>query len=74
MNLAPFTAAVSSLMHPQCSLKRTDEGFIKVNLMQLTSVKGQYAMGDCTNDLFQMSVASEHAAIAATDIHNQLDF
>jgi thioredoxin reductase (NADPH) len=37
-----------------------------------TSVEGLYAAGDVTTDLHQISVATGHAAIAATDIHNTL--
>jgi thioredoxin reductase (NADPH) len=31
-----------------------------------------YAAGDVVADLHQLSVATAHAAIAATDIHNSL--
>lgn len=37
-----------------------------------TSVPGLYAAGDVVNALNQISIATGHAAIAATDIHNQL--
>ena len=37
-----------------------------------TSVPGLYAAGDVVSALNQISVATGHAAIAATDIHNQL--
>jgi thioredoxin reductase (NADPH) len=37
-----------------------------------TSVDNLYAAGDVTTDLHQISVATGHAAIAATDIHNTL--
>lgn len=37
-----------------------------------TSVDDLYAAGDVTTDLHQISVATGHAAIAATDIHNTL--
>jgi thioredoxin reductase (NADPH) len=35
-------------------------------------VPGLYAAGDVVTDLHQLSVASGHAAIAATAIHNNL--
>ena len=56
------------------SLKRTQSGFILVDSLQRTSIAGAYAVGDCVNDLFQVSVAAWHAAIAATDVHNSLPF
>lgn len=49
-----------------------NHGFLKVNPHQMTSVRGLYAAGDVVIDLSQISVAVGHAAIAATDIHNQL--
>jgi thioredoxin reductase (NADPH) len=36
-------------------------------------VDGLYAIGDVVSDLHQISVATGHAAIAATAIHNRLD-
>ena len=39
---------------------------------QRTSIAGLYAAGDVVTDLHQISVATGHAAIAATDIHNSL--
>jgi len=39
---------------------------------QQTSVQGLYAAGDVVTDLHQISVATGHAAIAATAIHNSL--
>ena len=39
---------------------------------QQTSVAGLYAAGDVSVDLNQISVATGHAAIAATAIHNRL--
>jgi thioredoxin reductase (NADPH) len=54
------------------SLKRTKDGFIIVNSLQQTSIKGMFAAGDCVNELFQVSVAAGHAAVAATEVHNSL--
>jgi thioredoxin reductase (NADPH) len=39
---------------------------------QRTSVEGLYAAGDVVTDLHQLSVATGHAAVAATAIHNSL--
>jgi thioredoxin reductase (NADPH) len=48
-------------------------GMIHVDAHQLTNVSGLYAAGDVVTDLHQISVATAHAAIAATHIHNSLD-
>jgi len=47
-------------------------GSLKVNAHQQTSVPGLYAAGDVVRGLNQVVVAAAEAAIAATDIHNQL--
>jgi len=39
---------------------------------QQTTVDCLYAAGDVVSDLHQLSVATGHAAIAATAIHNRL--
>jgi thioredoxin reductase (NADPH) len=49
-----------------------EEGTLTVNSHQETSVKGLYAAGDVVTDLHQLSVATGHAALAATDIHKRL--
>jgi thioredoxin reductase (NADPH) len=51
---------------------RTDIGTLRVDEHQRTSVDGLYAAGDVVSDLHQLTVATGHAAIAATDIHNRL--
>ena len=52
---------------------RTDEhGDIYVDAHQQTSVPGLYAAGDVVAALNQLSVATGHAAVAATHIHNCL--
>ena len=51
----------------------TGEGELIVDHHQRTSVPGLYAAGDVVAALNQISVAVGHAAIAATDIHNQLE-
>jgi thioredoxin reductase (NADPH) len=47
-------------------------GCLIVDDKQKTSVDGLYAAGDVVSDLHQISVATGHAAIAATAIHNGL--
>jgi len=47
-------------------------GCIETDDHQQTTVPGLYAIGDVVDELNQVSVASGHAAIAATDVHNQL--
>ena len=47
-------------------------GTLQVNDCQRTNVDGLYGAGDVVTDLHQLSVATGHAAIAATDIHNSL--
>jgi thioredoxin reductase (NADPH) len=49
-----------------------DIGLLRVDDKQKTSVDGLYAAGDVVSDLHQISVATGHAAIAATTIHNGL--
>ena len=50
----------------------SDTGELVVDDHLRTSVAGLYAAGDVVSALNQISVATGHAAIAATDIHNQL--
>lgn len=47
-------------------------GLLIVDAHQKTSIDGLYAAGDVVSDLHQISVATGHAAIAATAIHNGL--
>ncbi|RAI44108.1 NAD(P)/FAD-dependent oxidoreductase [Rhodoplanes roseus] len=51
----------------------TDGGCLTADGKQQTSVPMLFAAGDVTTDLHQLSVATGHAAIAATAIHNALD-
>jgi thioredoxin reductase (NADPH) len=51
---------------------RSDIGLLQVDSLQRTSIDGLYAAGDVVADLHQLTVATAHAAIAATDIHNSL--
>jgi thioredoxin reductase (NADPH) len=48
------------------------DGRLTVSAHQQTSVEGLYAAGDVVRGLNQIAVATAEAAIAATDIHNQL--
>ena len=49
-----------------------ENGNLKVDDHQKTTVEGLYAAGDVVSDLHQLSVAVGHAAVAATAIHNSL--
>jgi thioredoxin reductase (NADPH) len=49
-----------------------DEGALRTDAHQQTSVAGLYAIGDVVSALNQIAVAVGHAAIAATAIHNRL--
>lgn len=50
-----------------------DVGCLSVDHYQRTSVQGLYAAGDVVSDLHQITVATGHAAVAATHIHKQLN-
>lgn len=50
----------------------TSVGTLIVDAHQQTSVDGLYAVGDVVNDLHQIAVATGHAVIAATAVHNML--
>lgn len=49
-----------------------EEGHVRTDGHQRTSVPGLYAAGDVVSGLNQISVATGQAAIAATAIHNEL--
>jgi thioredoxin reductase (NADPH) len=51
---------------------RTGIGNVTVDAHQQTTVECLYAAGDIVSDLHQLAVATGHAAIAATAIHNRL--
>ncbi len=53
-------------------VRLTDDGLVKVDARQRTSVNGVYAVGDLTEALDQIGVAMGQAAIAATALHNDL--
>jgi thioredoxin reductase (NADPH) len=50
----------------------TEEGTLKVDTDQQTTIQRLYAAGDVVSDLHQLAVATGHAAIASTSIHNRL--
>ena len=52
--------------------KTNDVGCLEVDAHQRTTVDGIYAAGDVVSDLHQITVATGHAAIAATHIHKSL--
>ena len=49
-----------------------DEGALRVDDHMRTSVPGLYAIGDVVSALNQIAVATGHAAIASTAVHNAL--
>ena len=53
-------------------VERDEDGMVRTDKHQLTSIEGLYAAGDIVNTLNQISVASGEAAIAATAIHKSL--
>ncbi|MGO4220309.1 NAD(P)/FAD-dependent oxidoreductase [Lysobacter sp. TAF61] len=52
--------------------KCDEEGALITDRHQMTSIEGLYAIGDVVSGLNQISVATGHAAIAATAVHNRL--
>ena len=63
---------VRSELAEQLGARTTEGGDLVVDAHQRTSVPGLYAAGDVVAALNQLSVATGHAAIAATHIHNDL--
>jgi thioredoxin reductase (NADPH) len=56
----------------QLGAHHDDDGALIVDSHQQTTVPGLYAAGDVVQGLAQISVATGHAAVAATAIHNGL--
>lgn len=54
-------------------LKVDQEGYVITDGAQKTSVPGIYAAGDITSQLNQISIAFGQAAVAAINVHNELD-
>jgi thioredoxin reductase (NADPH) len=63
---------VRSQLASALGARENEIGNVFVDDKQRTSVEGLYAAGDVVTDLHQISVATGHAAIAATAIHNSL--
>jgi thioredoxin reductase (NADPH) len=63
---------VRSELGKNLGARHNDVGCIQVDSHQRTTVEGLYAIGDVVSDLHQIVVATGHAAVAATDIHNDL--
>ena len=63
---------VRSQLATNLGAKCTESGTLEVNAHQQTTVECIYAVGDVVTDLHQLTVATGHAAVAATDIHNRL--
>lgn len=64
---------VNSGLARMVGAKCDEELLLEVNAYQQTNVDGLYAAGDVVSDLNQLSVATAHAAIAATRIHKKLE-
>jgi len=65
-------AAGRSQLVVELGARCTEDGALIVDDKQQTSLADVYAAGDVVSDLHQLSVATGHAAIAATRIHNVL--
>jgi thioredoxin reductase (NADPH) len=65
-------ADVRSELATSIGARCNDQGCLFADAHQLTSVPCLYAVGDITQELHQISVATGQAAVAATHIHNHL--
>jgi thioredoxin reductase (NADPH) len=65
-------AEVRSQLALSLGAEHDEEGSLRVDDHQRTSVAGLYGIGDVVTDLHQISVAFGHAAVAACTIHNAL--
>jgi thioredoxin reductase (NADPH) len=63
---------VRSELGKDLGARHNGTGCLEVDAHQQTSVAGLYAIGDVVSDLHQIAVATGHAAIAATHVHNNL--
>jgi thioredoxin reductase (NADPH) len=63
---------VRSELGKKLGARHNDIGCLEVGAHQQTTVDGLYAVGDVVSDLHQIAVATGHAALAATHIHNSL--
>lgn len=65
-------AEVRSHLALSLGAAHNEEGYLRVDDRQQTSIKGLYGIGDVVSDLHQISVAVGHAAVAACAINNAL--
>lgn len=63
---------VRSELGKRLGVRHNDAGCLEVDAHQQTSLPGLYAIGDVVSDLHQIAVATGHAAVAATHLHNHL--
>ncbi|MCA6116349.1 NAD(P)/FAD-dependent oxidoreductase [Bradyrhizobium sp. WSM 1738] len=63
---------VRSELGRKLGARHNNIGCLEVDAHQRTNVPGLYAIGDAVSDLHQIAVATGHAAVAATHIHNSL--
>jgi thioredoxin reductase (NADPH) len=64
---------VCSDLAVQLGAETDEDGALHVDARQGTSISGLYAVGDVVDSLKQISVATGHAAICATAVHNSLE-
>lgn len=65
-------ATVRADLARQAGAHCNEQGCIVADPHQMTTVDGLYAAGDVVDELNQIAVATGHAAIATTAIHNRL--
>lgn len=64
--------AVRSELATRLGASQTKVGCLVIDDHMQTSLTGLYAVGDVVSDLHQIAVATGHAAVAATHVHNSL--
>jgi thioredoxin reductase (NADPH) len=64
--------SVRSQLAASLGARQNEEGALIVDSKQQTSISNLYAAGDVVSDLHQLTVATGHAAVAATSIHSSL--
>ena len=69
---AAIGATIRSELALQLGAACADDGTLEVDAHQCTTTPRLHAAGDVVNALHQISVATGHAAIAASHIHNSL--
>jgi thioredoxin reductase (NADPH) len=63
---------IRSELDKSLGVRHNAAGCVEVDARQQTSLTGLYAIGDVVSDLHQIAVATGHAAVAATHLHNHL--